>query len=155
MKTTKTRISEGSSRLRFTGQEVVAVLEEEEEGMWEGIEEDGGMEDIYASDSEWTLVTVTRMKRQLVWTVTVMEIQLVWAVGHTVAERYQAARQSLAHRPSGFVITFPQKLLASAAITAATTMNDGCTTTWYCCACHFYLCHTGEEESDCFWKQHH
>ena len=28
------------------------------------------------------------------------------------------------------------------------------TTTWYCRACRLYLCHTGEEESDCFWKQH-
>ena len=33
--------------------------------------------------------------------------------------------------------------------------NERRTTTLYCCACQLYLCHTGKEESDCFWKQHH
>ena len=47
-------MSEGSSRLRFTGQEVLAILEEEEE-MCEGIEEDRGMEDIYAPGSDVNL----------------------------------------------------------------------------------------------------
>ena len=45
-------MSKGSSRLRFTGQEVLAILEEEEEEMCEGIEEDRGMEDIYAPGSD-------------------------------------------------------------------------------------------------------
>ena len=44
-------MSEGSSRLRFT---VLAILEEEEE-MREGIEEDRGMEDIYAPGSDVNL----------------------------------------------------------------------------------------------------
>ena len=44
-------MSEGSSRLRFTGQEVLAILEKKEKEMREGIEEDRGMKDIYAPGS--------------------------------------------------------------------------------------------------------
>ena len=45
-------MSKESSKLRFTGQEVLAFLEEEEEDGYEDIEEDGGMEDIYAPGSD-------------------------------------------------------------------------------------------------------
>ena len=45
-------MTEGSSRLRLTGHEVLAILEEEEEEMSEEIEEGEDMEDIYAPGSD-------------------------------------------------------------------------------------------------------